>query len=262
MKDYKYNQFIRTPRHPKGKGKIKHPVNTWNKDFAKFYNKNVYNIRIKRKLGLSGNTNNLHKLRDCNRKIGHSIFSKKEVFGLIIVLIIVILSVGFVQSHASDKQTIQQTQQQLKSKDREIKKLKTKLQSKAAAKVLASQQVITPVVDAEPIVEPPSEPESIISYTANAYEPGQCVWGVKEWRPDIPGNWGNAYQWIGNAQAMGWPSGSTPRVGAVGVEGNHVVLITAVNLDGTVTTKEMNERYIPFEISSRTVSANYFYYIY
>lgn len=96
----------------------------------------------------------------------------------------------------------------------------------------------------------------------NLYDAGQCVWYVKNLRADIPNNWGNASDWLYNARAQGWETGSVPRVGAVGQEGNHVVLITAVNPDGTVTTTEMNEYYIPFQITSRTVPASFFTYIY
>lgn len=101
-----------------------------------------------------------------------------------------------------------------------------------------------------------------ISTPGNDYQPGQCVWGVKNWRPDIPNNWGNADTWLSNAQAENWPTGTVPRVGAVGQEGDHVVLIVAVNGDGTVTTREMNEFFVPFQVTSRTVPANFFTYIY
>lgn len=96
----------------------------------------------------------------------------------------------------------------------------------------------------------------------NLYEPGQCVWAIKNWRPEIPNTWGNATDWLANAQAQGWPTGSTPRVGAVGWTYGHVVLITAVHKNGTVDIKDMNGRYVPFEIGYGTYPSNKYQYIY
>ena len=109
-------------------------------------------------------------------------------------------------------------------------------------------------------VEKPSQP--IGSSSGNAYEPGQCVWFIKNMRPELPNNWGSAVSWLRNAQAQGWPTGSEPRVGAVGWTSGHVVLITAVNPDGTVDIKDMNGRWIPFEIGYGRYSASKYQYIY
>lgn len=98
--------------------------------------------------------------------------------------------------------------------------------------------------------------------SGNAYEPGQCVWALKEWRPELPNNWGSAVSWLRNAQSQGWPTGSEPRVGAVGWTSGHVVLITAVNPDGTVDIKDMNGRWIPFEVGYGRYSASKYLYIY
>lgn len=100
--------------------------------------------------------------------------------------------------------------------------------------------------------------------TNNLYEPGQCVYGVKMWRPEIPNWWGDADQWFGNAQASGWPVGYTPRVNAVGASifGNHVVLVLAVYGDGTILLKEMNYNYIPWSVRDRVAYASDFRYIY
>lgn len=100
------------------------------------------------------------------------------------------------------------------------------------------------------------------SSSENLYEPGQCVWAIKNWRPEIPNTWGSAVSWMSNAQADGWPTGSTPRVGAVGWTNGHVVLIIGVNNDGTVDIKDMNGRYIPFEIGYGTYPASKYQYIY
>ena len=98
----------------------------------------------------------------------------------------------------------------------------------------------------------------------NTYAYGYCTWYVAS-RRAIPGNWGNAYTWLGAARGSGYGTGSTPRVGAVAWErGNHVAYVESVNGD-TVTVSEMNywgggggwgRR------SYRTTSASTFSYIY
>lgn len=100
-----------------------------------------------------------------------------------------------------------------------------------------------------------------ISSEGNSYEPGQCVWYIKNLRPEIPNNWGNASSWLYNAQAQGWPTGSAPRVGAVGWTSGHVVLITAVN-GSQVSYTDMNGNWIPFEIGSGTRDSSFYQYIY
>ncbi len=99
-------------------------------------------------------------------------------------------------------------------------------------------------------------------YTANMYEPGQCVWYVKNKRPDLPNTLGNATDWFANAQRQGLSTGLNPRVGAVGWRYGHVVYIESVNGDGTVTYSDMNGNYVAFEIGRKTVSANSLKYIY
>ena len=98
--------------------------------------------------------------------------------------------------------------------------------------------------------------------SGNSYEPGQCVWFIKNMRPEIPNSWGSASSWLSSAQSQGWPTGSTPRVGAVGWTHSHVVLITAVNKDGTVDITDMNGRWIPYEIGYGTYPASKYQYIY
>lgn len=100
------------------------------------------------------------------------------------------------------------------------------------------------------------------SSQGNTYEPGQCVWYVKNLRPELPNSWGSATTWLSRAQAMGWPTGSEPRVGAVGWTYGHVVLITAVNSDGSVSYTDMNGRWIPYEIGYGAKPASYYRYIY
>lgn len=99
------------------------------------------------------------------------------------------------------------------------------------------------------------------SSAGNTYSYGYCTWYVKNRRPDLPNNLGNADTWVARAAAQGIPTGSTPRVGAVGQAGMHVVYVEAVNGDGTVTVSEMNRAGWNVQ-SSRTVSAGTFMYIY
>jgi surface antigen len=100
-----------------------------------------------------------------------------------------------------------------------------------------------------------------VSSSGNRYVRGYCTWYVKNRRPDLPNNLGNASTWVSRAAAQGYSTGSTPVVGAVGQQGNHVVFVEAVHGDGTVTVSEMNWNGWNV-VSSRTVSAGAFTYIY
>ena len=76
---------------------------------------------------------------------------------------------------------------------------------------------------------------------------GNCVWWAwEQWHLlgyDLPLNWGNAADWIVDAERTGLPMGTTPRVGAIAVfpraDGvwaygtpGHVAFVTSVNDDG------------------------------
>lgn len=99
------------------------------------------------------------------------------------------------------------------------------------------------------------------SSAGNTYSPGYCTWYAKNRRPDLPNSLGNANTWVARAAALGIPTGSTPRAGAVGQQGMHVVYVESVNGDGTVTISEMN--YEGWNVvSQRTVPASSFQYIY
>lgn len=99
------------------------------------------------------------------------------------------------------------------------------------------------------------------SSAGNTYSYGYCTWYVKNRRPDLPNNLGNANTWVSRAAAQGIPTGNTPRAGAVGQAGMHVVYVESVNGDGTITVSEMNR--VGWNVqSSRTVSASTFMYIY
>lgn len=99
------------------------------------------------------------------------------------------------------------------------------------------------------------------SSSGNTYTAGYCTWYVKNKRPDLPNNLGNAYTWVERARAQGLPTGSAPRVGAAGQRGNHVVYVESVNGDGTVTISEMNHAGL-YVVTVRTLPASYFTYIY
>lgn len=96
------------------------------------------------------------------------------------------------------------------------------------------------------------------SVVGNLYTPGNCTWGVKNWRPNIPNNWGNASSWLYNAQAQGWATGSIPRLGAVGWSANHVVLVVGVS---PLMIKEMNWAGL-YSVRTRAAATGEFRFIY
>lgn len=76
---------------------------------------------------------------------------------------------------------------------------------------------------------------------------GNCVWWAwEQWHwlgYDLPANWGNAADWVLDAELAGLPIGTTPRVGAIAVfpiddgvwantSAGHVAFVTAVSADG------------------------------
>jgi surface antigen len=83
------------------------------------------------------------------------------------------------------------------------------------------------------------------SYTVapgNRFSFGYCTWYVYN-RRQVP--WlGDAWSWYGHAQAYGWVTGQTPKVGAIMVtwesSWGHVAYVEAVNSDGSWTVAEMN----------------------
>lgn len=101
---------------------------------------------------------------------------------------------------------------------------------------------------------------------STGYPWGQCTWGVATMKGNIPDNWGNANMWPDSAKAAGYTVGSTPEVGAVGVsyEGalGHVVVVTALNPDGTIQITETNYAGELGVVHTRDVSPSSFVYIY
>ncbi len=99
----------------------------------------------------------------------------------------------------------------------------------------------------------------------NTYSPGYCTWYVKNRRPDLPNNLGNANTWLPRAAAQGYATGSVPRAGAVGwtPRGSlgHVVYVESVNGDGTITISEMNYSGL-YSQRTRSAAASEFQYIY
>jgi surface antigen len=123
-----------------------------------------------------------------------------------------------------------------------------------------------------PVVQPVSQPSTSVrvasatvaapgSSAGNTYASGYCTWYVKNKRPDLPNNLGNADTWVARAAAQGIPTGTTPQVGAVGQRNMHVVYVEQVNADGTIVISEMNYQAL-YTITQRTVPAGTFTYIY
>lgn len=128
---------------------------------------------------------------------------------------------------------------------------------------------------AEPVTRRPTATNASVSLTrsntvrysapanssGNRYVPGNCTWYVKNRRPDLPNNLGDAGTWVARARAQGLPTGSTPKVGAVGQSPGHVVYVEKVNGDGTILISDMNYRGLYIK-TVRTVSASNYQYIY
>ena len=111
-----------------------------------------------------------------------------------------------------------------------------------------------------PAVNSAPQPRPAAS-AGNGYVAGYCTWYVKNMRPDLPNNLGNAVTWVNRAAAQGIPTGSTPQVGAAAQRGNHVAYVEAVNGDGTIIISDMNYRAL-YQVTTRTVPASEWNYIY
>ncbi len=101
-----------------------------------------------------------------------------------------------------------------------------------------------------------------VSY-GNSYARGQCTFYVASQR-NVPSNWGNAREWLANARAAGWATGSIPQVGAIAWTGagraGHVSIVRAV-MGSQILVQEMNYNGVGV-ISSRVANASEMVYIY
>ncbi len=102
------------------------------------------------------------------------------------------------------------------------------------------------------------------SGSGGGYAYGYCTYYVAL-RRSVPGGWGNANTWYYNAQASGFKVGSAPVPGAIAWTGagyyGHVAYVE--NVSGSmVTISEMNYNGGWNRVTSRTVPASSFRYIY
>lgn len=81
--------------------------------------------------------------------------------------------------------------------------------------------------------------KSLRGQVSNTYAAGWCTWWAahrsSQLGNPIQNQWGNAITWDNRAAATGqYHVNGTPRVGAVGFRGNHVVTVEAVSADGSM----------------------------
>ncbi|HEU0266749.1 MAG TPA: CHAP domain-containing protein, partial [Candidatus Saccharimonadaceae bacterium] len=135
-------------------------------------------------------------------------------------------------------------------------------QQVATMPTVASPAPVASNVPAEQSASTSTQPTGASVGGPNGYVWGECTWYVKNMRPDISGYWGNAgYNWIAEAAAAGFTTGSTPRAGAVAVEAGHVAYVQSVSGDN-VYISEMNYAGGIGQVHYRTVPADEFEYIY
>jgi surface antigen len=146
---------------------------------------------------------------------------------------------------AGQKLVIPQADEKLKSRKLPVKKTQISERRTVAPRVsLHTVRYATPA-----------------SSAGNRYVPGNCTWYVKNRRPDLPNNLGDAGTWVARARAQGLPTGSVPKVGAVGQSPGHVVYVERVNGDGTILISDMNYKGLYIK-TVRTVPAKNYLYIY
>jgi surface antigen len=108
-------------------------------------------------------------------------------------------------------------------------------------------------------------PVSSYQNGGNTYDFGYCTWYVKNRRPDLPNQLGNANTWYARAQGYGLATGTEARAGAVGTTTRgalgHVVYVEAVLGGGKIRISEMNAPTWG-ETTSRTANESEFVYIY
>ena len=101
------------------------------------------------------------------------------------------------------------------------------------------------------------------SSAGNTYARGYCTWWAKEMRPDLPNRLGNGGQWVANAAAQGFRTGTAPAPGAIAEMPGHVAYVESVSPDGTtVNISEMNYAGGIGQVNRRSAPASTFRYIY
>lgn len=99
----------------------------------------------------------------------------------------------------------------------------------------------------------------------NLYVPGNCTWYVKQKRPDIGNQWGNANSWYASAAAAGFKTGKMAKKNAIGVsfEGyfGHVVYVEKWLGNGRILISEMNVGGL-YNTQTREADESEFVYIY
>lgn len=110
-----------------------------------------------------------------------------------------------------------------------------------------------PVQSVRPLIAPQNG--------SNTYDYGYCTWYVKNRKPSLPNNLGNADTWFARAQAQGMAVGYSPRAGAAAqVKGRmHVAYVEMVYGDGTILISEMNVQGWNIESQARVPASNYLY---
>lgn len=102
------------------------------------------------------------------------------------------------------------------------------------------------------------------AFGANGYSFGYCTYYVAS-RRSVPSSWGNANQWLYNARASGFSTGSVPVAGAIAWSGagyyGHVAYVESVS-GNMVNISEMNFNGNWDRVTTRTVPASSFSYIY
>jgi surface antigen len=88
----------------------------------------------------------------------------------------------------------------------------------------------------------------------NTFPYGQCTWYAAQAFDRNTDHFGNAKDWLASARAHGYPTGSSPKVGAVAVfqpgrsgAGNlgHVAIVTWIGPAGVFGIREMNRSGVP-----------------
>lgn len=162
------------------------------------------------------------------------------------------------------KEETQSISEQKDSLATEVARLKAEVEAKQAEAEAKKQAALAAeqAAAASQIVAQTVTPRYNQNTAGNGYTAGQCTYYVKNRRPDIPNNWGNADQWYYNAQAAGYSVGSQPVVGAIAAARGemHVAYVEGVSGD-MVTISEMNYGG-PWVMNTRTVPSHLFLYIY